>query len=91
MTNSKPSPVWIVTARGAPPRRCSIFDITPTTATLIVDPEVSVPDRFALYTSFKDRRGRLCKVVWRNERQIGLEFVQRPAENEGGKRDEAPA
>ena len=89
MTNTKSSPVWIVTARGAPPIRCSISDITPTSATLVIEPNVSVPDRFALYTSFKNRRGRPCKVVWRKERLVGFEFVERPFENEGGRRSGA--
>ena len=69
------SPVWIVIARGAPPIRCTISDKTSIGGCLVIDPLTSVPDRFALYTSFRDMRGRSCSVVWRKERLIGFEFI----------------
>jgi hypothetical protein len=90
MADKNSSPVWIVTARGAAPIRCSLSDITPTSGTLTFDPQVGVPERFALYTSFKNRRGRPCRVVWRKERLVGIEFIQVPVDkngdNEGGRR-----
>jgi hypothetical protein len=69
------SPVWIVTARGAPPIRCAVSDITPDGGCLIVGQQTFVPDRFALYTSFQNKRGRPCGVVWRNEGLIGFQFI----------------
>ena len=69
------TPVWIVTAHRAPPLRCSLSDVSPTGGCLSIDPQMEVPDRFALYTSFRNSRGRACHVVWRKERLIGFEFI----------------
>ena len=69
------SPVWLVTARGAPPIRCAISAITPVGGCLIVGAETPVPERFALYTSFQNKRGRTCGVIWRKEGLIGFEFI----------------
>lgn len=69
------SPVWIVTAREVPPIRCTLSEVTPNGGCLVIDQQISVPDRFALYTSFRNARGRSCSVVWRKERLIGFEFI----------------
>src|SRR3954463_143912 len=69
------SPVWIVTRRGSSPLRCILTEPTPVGGWLLVDPPASIPDRFSLYTSFRNRRGRPCQVIWRKSGAVAFEFL----------------
>jgi hypothetical protein len=81
--NTKGSPVWIVLARGGQPLRALVSGLTETSGILHVAPNVAVPDRFALHTSFKDRRGRVCRVVSRSPEGIAFEYAAKPPGAEG--------
>jgi hypothetical protein len=58
----------------------TISDVSDTGARLDVDEPDSIPDRFVLLLSKNGKARRLCRVVWRNEHQLGVQF-ERPTES----------
>lgn len=62
---------------GDAPRGCIVADISATGARLdIGEPDV-VPETFTLYLSGPRQPARHCRVVWRAEGQVGVEFEVR--------------
>ena len=57
----------------------TISDVSDTGARLDVQEPDSIPDRFVLLLSKNGEARRLCRVVWRNEHQLGVQF-ERPTE-----------
>ena len=57
---------------------CSILDVSDTGARLESTRPDAVPDRFGLLLSENGQPRRLCRVVWRDGRQIGVTFENRP-------------
>jgi hypothetical protein len=54
--------------------KCLIKNLTPTGASLEFSSTDGVPNQFQLV--FEDRSPtRTCKVVWRTEKRLGVEFV----------------
>lgn len=53
---------------------CSVADISVGGARLLVSGCVTVPDQFELQTSLSGNLRR-CRTVWREEGQVGVEFV----------------
>jgi hypothetical protein len=62
------------------PIRCFLTEVTQAGGCLIVDLQTIVPERFALYHSFRTKRGCPCRVKWRNAGLIGFEFVKTKGE-----------
>lgn len=56
---------------------CALADISDHGARLDVESTEKVPDNFILLLSNRGRPKRKCKVAWRNEHQLGVEF-ERP-------------
>lgn len=64
---------WIVT--GPDSRHgCVLSDISDHGARLDVEDGAALPDTFMLWLSARGRPRRVCRVVWRNEKQVGVEF-----------------
>jgi hypothetical protein len=65
---------WIVTA-GRADRECSVLDISPVGAKVVVGESSGVPDRFelAFFQSLDQRR--VCEVIWRTGKVLGVKFV----------------
>jgi PilZ domain-containing protein len=59
---------------GAPPRECVILDISQGDARLPVGP-LPVTENFTLLLSANGSVRRACKVAWRREDEIGVEFL----------------
>jgi hypothetical protein len=78
------SPAWIVISKGASPIRCKVSGMTATGGYIAVAPEIEVPQRFALYTSFRTRRGRPCRVT--GQQGGNIEFVFLPTKSEEARR-----
>jgi hypothetical protein len=55
---------------------CSIADVSETGAKLLVKDPASLPDEFLLRLN-PDLR-KWCRVVWRGDGQIGIEFIAAP-------------
>jgi hypothetical protein len=71
---------WLVL--GADKRQnCYLSDISETGARIDIDQADEVPDRFLLWLAANGAARRLCHVVWRKPRQIGVTFEQRLADD----------
>jgi mitochondrial fission protein ELM1 len=60
------------TAEASPQVDCIVSDISQTGAKILIDPSVQLPQEFTLLLSQNVKRH--CKVIWRNEKQIGVRF-----------------
>jgi hypothetical protein len=59
---------------GLPPQACVIIDMSETGAQLEVPAEVAVPGEFVLLIGGNSHVQRLCKLVWRTDKRVGVEF-----------------
>jgi hypothetical protein len=58
---------------------CSLSDMSETGARIDIDDSQIVPDRFPLFLSSNGKARRVCTVVWRKPKQIGVTFGTRLA------------
>jgi hypothetical protein len=72
-------PAWIHLSKDAPPQECALCDASEKGAQLAVSAPEKVPENFILALSADGSATRYCRVVWRTESQVGVEFVERPA------------
>ena len=56
---------------------CVISDISDTGARLDLEEPEKLPEKFVLLLSNRGSPKRKCKVIWRTETQIGVEFDRR--------------
>jgi hypothetical protein len=61
---------------------CVLSDVSDTGARIETDDSKIIPADFTLLLASNGAARRLCHVVWRNERQIGVTFERRPADTE---------
>jgi PilZ domain len=65
---------WIV-IDGRADRECSLLDVSPAGAKVIVDNGSGIPDRFELaFFQAADKRQK-CEVTWRRGKLLGVKFV----------------
>ena len=69
-------PAFIDLGDGSPPRECTFCDASQEGALLAVAEPDSVPDEFILALSSDGAARRRCRVAWRIENQIGVEFLK---------------
>jgi hypothetical protein len=65
---------WIVEA-GHTDRECQVMDISKNGAKIIAAMPSQVPDRFELMFTQGDTKRRLCDVIWRRGKVIGVQFA----------------
>jgi hypothetical protein len=72
----KVSPVsaWIVTA-GRADRECRVLDISLAGAKVVVEVSAGIPDSFELAFFRSANLRRVCEVVWRTGKVLGVKFV----------------
>src|SRR5689334_22315234 len=58
---------------------CALSDISDSGARIDIDDSEIVPDRFPLFLSGNGAARRVCTVVWRKPKQIGVAFTTRLA------------
>jgi PilZ domain-containing protein len=58
--------------------RCELCDASREGAQLHIDDPNGVPDEFTLLLGYDGTARRRCKVIWRTESQIGVEFKKMP-------------
>jgi hypothetical protein len=69
-------PAFLDFGDGSPARECTLCDASQEGAQLAVaDPE-SLPNEFILALSSDGAARRRCRVMWRTETQIGVEFLK---------------
>ena len=69
-------PAFLDFGDGSPARRCTLCDASQEGALLAVADPRSVPDEFILALSSVGAARRRCRVVWRSEREVGVEFLK---------------
>jgi hypothetical protein len=57
-----------------PQHKCVVVDISDTGARLEVATIADIPDKFTMLLTPRGQPYRLCEVVWRGSRQIGVAF-----------------
>ena len=65
-------------AAGTPAGTCIIIDMSETGAQLAVRPGTTVPDEFALLIGGRTDVQRKCRVMWRSNSRIGVQFLGVP-------------
>ena len=53
---------------------CRVRNLSTQGACLEVQSQVGIPDEFTLFVEY-DHLKRRCRVVWRNPKQLGVEFM----------------
>ena len=69
-------PAFIDLGDGSPAIECTLCDASQEGALLAVVEPDSVPDEFILTLSSDGAVRRRCRVAWRTENQIGVEFLK---------------
>ena len=71
-------PAWIRLSEDAPPLKCSLCDASDKGAQLAVSAPDKLPETFTLALSADGAAIRHCRVVWRTDKAVGVEFVKKP-------------
>lgn len=69
-------PAFIDLGDGSPTRECTLCDASQEGAQLAVADPNSLPNEFILALSADGAARRRCRVMWRTEKQIGVEFLK---------------
>ena len=69
-------PAYIDLGDGSPLRPCTLCDASQKGAHLALAEPNGVPDEFILALSLDGAARRYCRVIWRNETQVGVEFLK---------------
>ena len=73
----RPIEHWVYVATGmSPPLKCQMHDISETGARLRVGEPQVAPQEFLILLN--KGLARWCRVVWRSDTEIGVEFVEPP-------------
>lgn len=63
---------------GSALRKCLLSDISDTGARVMIEKPDEVPDLVMLLLGHERGARRRCRIVWREPKQLGLEFVKEP-------------
>jgi len=66
---------WITLDGGFAARPCHVLDLSTSGAKLVVDDPTSIGNQVRLAFSRDARTGRVCDVVWRRGKTLGVRFV----------------
>lgn len=65
----------ILNSDGSAPVRCTMVDVSASGARLRLNAASEVPDEFTLVLSKAGRVRRRCRIVWRREELMGIQFL----------------
>ena len=54
--------------------RCTLVDVSELGARLTISDVYDLPESFALHLTRASHPGRLCRIVWRRDHDVGVEF-----------------
>jgi hypothetical protein len=66
---------WLSRTKGEQLRECMVWDESQGGARLVVDAPGEIPDDFYIYMSLESRSRRHCRVAWRTDKEIGVQFL----------------
>jgi PilZ domain len=70
-------PAWIEVGNSTLFERCTLVDLTDKGAKLVVGDVSHLTDHFCLYLTRRGHLSQRCRIVWRRDHQIGVEFEGR--------------
>lgn len=65
----------ILISAAGPPVQCAISDISQIGARIVLERDAELPPKFLLLLSARGGR-RICRLVWRDDLTIGVEFCE---------------
>jgi hypothetical protein len=65
----------LISEKGVP-HSCSIADISESGARIVLEKDEELPPRFVLLLTKSGGARRICRVVWRTGRTVGVEFPE---------------
>ena len=68
-------PAWIDIGDGSQPRNCTVLDVSEDGARIMLSSTAELPKEFWLVLTKDGTRRRHCRMVWRTETQIGVEYL----------------
>jgi PilZ domain len=67
-------PAWIEVGNSALLERCTLIDLSEKGARLVVGDISHLTDHFCLYLKRVGHVPQRCRILWRRDRQVGVEF-----------------
>ncbi|PYF03523.1 PilZ domain-containing protein [Rhodopseudomonas faecalis] len=67
---------WITLEGGFAARPCTVLDLSPSGAKIVVEAPQALNSKLRLAFSRDARSGRNCEVVWREGKMAGLKFTR---------------
>jgi hypothetical protein len=55
--------------------RCVVINVSDSGARLTIRDVYDLPESFALHMTRTSNAGRLCRIVWRRDHDVGVEFL----------------
>src|SRR5262249_20286073 len=70
-------PAWIEVGDSTLLERCTLVDLTDEGAKLVIGDISHLTDHFRLYVTRRRHLSQRCRIVWRRDHQVGVEFEGR--------------
>jgi hypothetical protein len=55
--------------------RCTLIDVSQAGARLTISDVYDLPGNFALHLTRESKPGQVCRIVWRRDHDVGVEFL----------------
>ena len=68
---------WLDRANGSPLVECVLGNMSDTGAKLLFTELPELPDQFILRLSVDGRVARKCRVAWKTDKEMGVQFIAR--------------
>jgi hypothetical protein len=66
---------WLSRTKGEQLQECIVLDESKKGARLAVNGPSEIPDNFYIYMTLESTSRRLCRVAWRSDKEIGIEYL----------------
>lgn len=64
-----------IIAGAAPPRSCTVTDVSQSGARIKIERPDELPEKFVLLLTTSGKARRHCRVIWRSKKDAGVKFV----------------